>query len=310
MTPLFCYTEEMRKAFDFSNWTRIPTGDDLDTLRALGYTTGIVGASFNVPLARLQIAALIAGGFRVEIYCWLRHPWRADLLQNAIDACIGFSVDRFWLDVEDAEDAMGKTPDQLAFDVEAALAYLRGRLHVEIGIYTGSWFWDAYMETTNTFECRLWLANYVTNPLIDPVTKTGWIYQHLPGGWTPETFVIWQWRNNLKPGSDFNADDNLILLEDDMTTEETAAAIKAYVDPKTTALYLNAVQNGADIMAHGDQIKALALAFAAHVQAGSIVPNAFVSQALYDQIQAIIKRQDELEARARAAAAALAPPSP
>lgn len=251
-----------RKAFDFSNWTRVPTADDCVTLRNLGYTTAIVGASFNPGLARQQIAVLVTFGFRIEVYAWLRHPIRDALLQNAIDACTGFPVERMWLDVEDAEDAMGRSPDELAQDVRLGVSYLRTRLTIEVGIYTGSWFWDDYMETTDTFGCRLWLANYVTTP------NVAFIHAHLPGGWTPETLVIWQWNNHLA-GTDFNADDNLILVEvSDMSPEETAAAIKAYVDPKVGALFGNALNNGADIVRHGAQISALASAFAAHVQEG------------------------------------------
>jgi hypothetical protein len=117
-----------------------------------------------------------------------------------------------WLDVEDADDATGKTPNQLAYDVVGGLNYLRQRLpatqQVEISIYTGSWFWDAYMQTTNTFGCRLWLANYVDTPDVE------WVLARLPGGWGPDQLVIWQWSNHLV-GTTFNADDNIILVEDD-----------------------------------------------------------------------------------------------
>lgn len=290
----------LRKAFDFSNWTRVPTPADIAELLALGYNTAIVGASFDPQLARDQITVLVAAGFRIEVYAWLRHPWRPDLLQNAVDACAGFPVERFWLDVEDADDATGKTPAQLAFDVEAALAYLRARLIIEIGIYTGSWFWDPYMETTDTFGCRLWLANYVVVPDIT------WILNRLPGGWTPGTLAIWQWANHLG-GTTFNADDNLILEEDDMTPDETAAAIRAYVDPKTTALYLNALNNGADILRHGAHIEALASALAAHVAEDSVPtnnPDPAVAALLAD----VQKQHADLVARVEAAAAALKGP--
>lgn len=287
-----------RKAFDFSNWTRVPTPQDCSDLKYLGYTTGIVGASFNVSLARLQIESLIQGGFRVEVYCWLRHPWREDLLNNALIASEGFKVERFWLDVEDAEDAIGKTPDQLAFDVQIALTWLRARLTIPIGIYTGSWFWDAYMETINTFGCTLWLANYIDGPPnVDEVTKTGWIYQQLPGGWTADTLAIWQWRNNLKPGSDFNADDNLILIEG-----ATRMYTDAQLDTKFIALYLNAVQNGKDIMTQLAQIQALASALADHIQnhSGSFSE---AQQAQMDKIEMEIDQlKSDLEERFKAVA--------
>jgi Glycosyl hydrolases family 25 len=198
-----------RKAFDFSNWTRIPTDKDCTDLLAQGYDTAIVGASFNPQLARQQIAVLVAHGFRIEMYAWLRHPWRADLLDAAINASYGFPVERMWLDVEDADDAMGKTPAQLEFDVNAALTYLESHLSVPVGIYTGDWFWDAYMATTNTFGCALYLANYVTDTSVLPP---------LPGGWT--VLTIWQHAYHLT-GTDFNADDDLILVEeDDMTPQQ------------------------------------------------------------------------------------------
>lgn len=288
----------LRKAFDCSNWTRVPTPDDLVTLRALGYTTAIVGASFDVQLARAQIAVLVATDFRVEVYAWLRHPWRPGLLDNALAACAGFPVERMWLDVEDADDATGKTPDQLAYDVQHGLDYLRARFAGEVGIYTGSWFWGPYMETTDTFGCRLWLANYVSVPVV------AWILARLPGGWTE--LAIWQWNNHLA-GTAFNADDNLILEEDDMTPEETAAAIKVYVDPKVGALYQNALNNGTDILRHGAQIEALATAFAQHVAEDSVPTNApdpEVATLLAD----VQRHQADLEARVAAAAAALRGP--
>jgi len=212
----------MRKAFDFSNWTRVPTIDDIATLRALGYTTAIIGASFDVALAREQISILVAAGFRIEVYGWLRHPGRAGLLDNAISACAGFPVERLWLDVEDADDALGQSPEQLAFDVRAALDYLHARATIPTGIYTGSWFWDSYMGTTDTFGEVLWLANYVSTPSVN------FIYSHLPGGWKPDDLVIWQWNNHLA-GTAFNADDNLILKETDMPDTYTRAEVDAKI---------------------------------------------------------------------------------
>jgi hypothetical protein len=288
-----------RKAFDFSNWTRIPTAEDCAFLLAAGYTTAIVGASFNIGLARQQIAVLLTAGFRIEVYAWLRHPWQAQLLQNAIDAGAGFPVERYWMDVEDAQDATGKTTAELEFDIQAGVDYLHAGLPagIEVGIYTGDWFWDAYVVSKKTFGCRLWLANYVSDTTnLPPV----------PGGWTVDELVIWQHADTL-PGTDFNADDDLILIEVlDMTPDETTAAIKAYVDPKTTALYLNAVQNGEDILNHGAQIAALALAFAAHVQAQPVAAPPLPDD-LKARLDAIQAQQDALVGRTKAAAAALAP---
>lgn len=81
----------------------------------------------------------------------------------------------------------------------------------------------------------------------------------------------------------------------------------AQLDTKFMALFVNAVQNGADILVHGAQIAAIARAFAAHVQAGGTVP---LDPAFQIQLAAITKRQADLEARVKAAAlASLAPPA-
>lgn len=240
-----------RKAFDFSNWTRIPTENDCTMLKALGYTTAIVGASFNTQLARDQITVLVAHSFRIEVYAWMRHPWQQDLLDNALAACVGFPVERMWLDVEDADDATGKTPDQLAYDVQHGADYLRANFANEVSIYTGDWFWDQYMMTTNTFGCRLWLAYYVSLPpsLINIFPPP------LPGGWT--TLTVWQWRNNLKPGTDFNADDD-IILEDDMTPADVDAAIEAKLTaevwPKFGAVLTQLGSLGAAIVTTGNAL--------------------------------------------------------
>jgi len=280
----------MRKAFDFSNWTRVPTIDDIATLRALDYTTAIIGASFDVALAREQITVLVEAGFRIEVYSWLRHPWRSGLLDNAINACAGFPVERLWLDVEDAADATGKTPEQLAFDVRTALDYIHARTSIPTGIYTGSWFWDSYMGTTDTFGEVLWLANYVTIPNVT------FIYSHLPGGWTPDTLFIWQWNNHLA-GTAFNADDNLILKETDMPDTYT----RAEVDAKIGAVFGLGLRNQ-------DSIFALAKALADHVQNhGQTAIGASVADltALKDKLEA---EQAELDARIRKAAEILGTP--
>jgi hypothetical protein len=292
-----------RRAADFANYTPLPTQQDFDDLRAGGYDTVIIGCSYFPPgkptFARDQIQAWLAGGFRVEAYAWLRHPCQPFLLQRAIDAIAGLPVERLWLDVEDADDATGKTPDQLAWDVRTALDYIHARTTVPTGIYTGSWFWAPYMNTNDTFGQVLWLANYVTIPNVD------FIYNHIPGGWTKDTLVIWQHDNHLEV-STFNADDNIILKETvtDMTAVETDAAIKAYTDPKFAALLGNAIQNAIDINKQGDQIKALALAMAEFAQNG----NGTVTNAeLQAQLVILTAHQAELDARIRAAGAVLNP---
>jgi hypothetical protein len=278
-----------RIAFDFSNWTDVPTDADCATLKTLGYTTGIVGASFNPGLARQQLAALVAHGFRVEVYAWLRHPWQVALLASAIDACAGFPVERIWLDVEDAEDATGKTPDQLAFDVEQALAYLRGRFDGEVGIYTGDWFWDQYMQTTNTFGCRLWLANYVPVPVALPP---------LPGGWVLENLVIWQWQNHLS-GTAFNADDDLILQEEDRMK---------YTDAKLDAIFPAILTTLAQAL---DLANAAGNAISNHINThpggGATITQAGELQPLNDKINAY---EAELTAFKAAVAAAAVVPAP
>lgn len=272
----------MRKAIDFANWTGIPTPFDIACLQAAGYDTVIVGCSYDryvngVPQhhGRQQLEAFLAAGFRLEAYCWLRHPVQVLLLQRTIDAIAGLPVERLWLDVEDADDAAGKSPASLAADVEFALQYLHDRTNVPTGIYTGSWFWGPYMQTDNTFGEPLWLANYVSQ------TSLEFIAGRIPGGWNFSDLIIWQHSNHL-PICSYNADDNLIIQE----TEERVKYTDDILDKAFISL-LETLGKSLDI---------------ANTAAGAIInhiathPNGGATTTMMSEISDLIAKQDALTA--------------
>jgi GH24 family phage-related lysozyme (muramidase) len=87
------------------------------------------------------------------------------------------------------------------------------------------------------------------------------------------------------------------------TEEETRLYTDAQIDEKVGALFANAMQNGADILAHGAAINFLCNAVVALANRGAITPE--VQAELEAQIADIKARQTALEARVKAAADAL-----
>lgn len=291
------------RAFDLANWTTVPTQAQMQALWDASYRRAIVGCSYGTDksgsglpfgeLTRRQLAAVVAFGFELQAYAFVEWANPIPALAAAYKAITGFPVTRMWLDIEEA--ATGRSTTELVATIWRCIDNGRQwRPDLPMGIYTGGWWWRAYMpQVYETFGLPLWVADY---------RQVSHITEVLCGGWHETELDMWQWSADGFAG--LNTDLNMVFVRDDMTTDEVNALIRQYVDPKTTALYLNALQNGADIMRHGAQIDAIAGAFFAHVQAGGAV-----DPALAQQVADIQKAQADLEARVKAAATVLNPPS-
>jgi hypothetical protein len=272
------------KALDISNWQPVPSQQQLDCWYSLGYCRVIVGCSYGT-IGRVQCEAVANDGrFELEVYGWLRHPIQYSLFQKVLDTIVGLPVKRIYIDWEDADDATGKTPEQLEWDVKAAIEFLQARTQVPLALYTGDWFYEPYVGTGNNFGLPLWIASYTTEPII-------------PACWKDNT-ILWQTAGSIQVCG-MTVDDDLILIENGTDRMYTDAQI----DEKVGALFANAMQNGADILAHGAAINFLCNAVVALANRGAITPE--VQAELEAQIADIKARQTALEARVKAAAGAI-----
>ena len=168
-------------AFDCSNWTgEISFGQVLGA-RAAGFTRAIVNIidpprAYPASTWRSQVTSLLALGVEVEAYVYLylrgdapgQVKWVCDNLRP-----LEGKVRRLWLDIEDVEDSSLTTEQRVAavrLSVEAAQ-----REGYEVGIYTGAWWWNAYMPGVTEFSVLpLWPAYWDAQQTLDFVPFGGW----------------------------------------------------------------------------------------------------------------------------------------
>lgn len=171
----------MQEAIDISNWQGDPSSDVFVRWAAEGVRTVICGTMGNpdYPLVYEQQATkAMNAGLEVEAYVWLvwdnadpgaRLSWYLDLVQQCP------WVRRVWLDCEqtDGWQDAASTVSLIAQAREQVKA--RG---LEVGIYTGAWWWQPYTDNEGGFwDLPLWLADYDYRPTLESA--------HLPlGGWT------------------------------------------------------------------------------------------------------------------------------
>lgn len=158
-------------AVDVSNFTGALSEHTLMTWR-LQHDIGRVIVQAVAPppgypptVTRQQIEACAAAGMPVDVYLylWTRGDQRADMLSklallNGLEQHVG----RLWLDVE---DTAGATVLGRLTSIRVALAVLDGwsTIHGKPlpGIYTGRWWWTAYLGDSPLFASRLlWCSDY------------------------------------------------------------------------------------------------------------------------------------------------------
>lgn len=81
----------------------------------------------------------------------------------------GVSLPVLWIDVESYEGEPGPDVEWIRDAVSEC-----NRLGIRPGIYTGRWYWDAYLPDVTEFShLPLWLAEYDNDPNVDNVTLFG-----------------------------------------------------------------------------------------------------------------------------------------
>ncbi len=189
----------MDKAVDFANYTAIPTPEQVRCLLENGYTRAIVGVSYGF-VARPQLEVCAKGGMDIEAYAWVRFSdlWRIPL-DKALNVIGGLPVKRLWLDCEENTQW---PPDKVLDRIAEAEVYVRNqRIDLDVGIYTGAWWWKPHTNDSERFSALpLWFASY-REPNID-------YRQLLFGGWTEA--AMWQYAGTVETCG-LNTDRNVIL---------------------------------------------------------------------------------------------------
>lgn len=163
---------------DMSKWGGDFTAAEAACCAAAGVRTVIIGTgpggySTNV---LLQADDVVAAGLRLEAYTFLE--WGFDeraWIDAGWEALGAFRphVRRIWIDVEDTSPGP-KMAERAAY-VWSAVARARERYGVEVGIYSGGWYWRPQMADTAAFaHLPLWNSYYDGDPDIDGLPYGGW----------------------------------------------------------------------------------------------------------------------------------------
>jgi len=177
------------KGIDISNYSGIPTPEQLACIRGQGFDLLIAGTQ-RPEVTRPQLELARDAGFLLEAYVYLY--WLTDTAQQvrqALQTIEGLPVRRLWLDCEDKAAALStdQVLNAIHQAVEAAGTF-------PTGIYTGSWWWTPNtLDSTWFSEIPLWHAAYPldTGPET-PESELAQRFKGLPryGGWTHP--AMWQ----------------------------------------------------------------------------------------------------------------------
>lgn len=196
-------------------------------LKAAGVERVILGC-WDFAIAETMLLALRAQGITVEdLYCFLyyRLPWENnDVLNADVLTQRHGGIKRIWLDCEAMFDGPAGLLDTEAEGTNAVQRlqitqayYTTLSREVEVGIYTGLYWWRDKMGNSTWFAERgapLWLASYGANnpdaPL-DPITSVSF------GGWTQ--LAAHQYSSTI-PVCGRGRDHNYWFMEEDMTEIE------------------------------------------------------------------------------------------
>ncbi len=166
------------RAFDISNYSAIPMGEQAALLRDQG-RKAIVGCHDPV-IAIAQIQALRAHCVEVELYqhFYFSIPLQREIdkLEQVIDA-IGFAP-RIWIAEEDTVPA-GVSPDVVVGWIQEVIIQTVADLSpTKLGIYTRKGWWqEATADTTRFTNLPLWVAQY------DGISNLS-VYDGFGGWWT------------------------------------------------------------------------------------------------------------------------------
>ena len=169
--------EEPVLALDISHWS----GNITDAEAQCWNTNGVVHvvAGTQVPEVTLQqLETALNAGLTVDAYVVLYWDFHiTQQVQTALDMIQGVPVGRLWLDVEVYPG--GRSRAQLEALIQEGFDTCGT---FPCGIYTGKWWWDAYMGGSTAFSSApLWYAYYDMIPSLDT-----WPSQSF-GGWPAPT---------------------------------------------------------------------------------------------------------------------------
>lgn len=162
--------------FDCSNYTGEISPEQASALYAAGMRRAILGIE-DAELFKRQFMALTGAGIECAAYVYLYNTGRGGYLAQtkvALDLIAPMEgVVRLWLDCEDVKQPWVR-------DIEADITdslFLVRHSGVPVGIYTGRWWWQAYVPSFHPGPfVRLWDANYDGNPDDFSVSYGGWTY--------------------------------------------------------------------------------------------------------------------------------------
>lgn len=168
-------------AFDCSNYTGKFTLDEAFRAREAGFTRAIVQiidppSAYPASAWREQIGACAAVGLEVQAYTYLYlrsdPAGRVGWVLQQLGMCPG--VQKLWLDVEDTEDGVLSVNErEWSLWYAMQVARVAG---VDVGLYTGKWWWDRYMPgvTWPSYYMDLWAADYDNQQSLDTPLFGGW----------------------------------------------------------------------------------------------------------------------------------------
>lgn len=229
-------TSHVELAVDMSNWSGVPTAEQVAELQANGATRAIIGLQ-NGEIARGQYDALKAGGIeRLDAYVYLPLPagstpakWGARVTA-ALAELEGRVIGKLWLDCEDPVPA-GMAQMTVIAHISAAAVACEGI--VNSGIYTRKDWWVMATGDSSLFSSYpLWNATNRHGADYVPPAAPGY------GGWlTAEMEQYWF----DYPVVGFNVDWNQYLVENaappsppDPLLEELRAAEVAFEEAWAT----------------------------------------------------------------------------
>lgn len=277
------------QVIDLANYSVVPSQSQLNFLKGFGLQRMIVGSSYGqVALAQLQ--AGIAAGLQVESYVWVKFDdtWQT-IIDRGIAPLAGRPIHRVWLDLED-------DPNESAEVVISRIREVVAHVHaiapsLEVGLYTRAGWWNANAASAAgdaEYALPLFYAHYDGDPTCKWDTEAF-------GRWTRDKVIYKQYHDSTdEDGVNVDLDS---ICEETMTDTYT----KAEVDAKIGSLL------GLGI-AQGQQIAAIAGAFANHVQNHAdtaVGASAADWQKIVDDIKA---QQADLSARIEKAAEILGTP--
>lgn len=193
-------------------------------LRAAGVERVIAGC-WDLEATKAIVAGCRANGIIAEdLYCFLYYglPWETREVENAISIARSGGISRVWLDCEASppnERSVITPEERIQATITAGLALEREG--VEIGIYTGEYYWRSQMANTGSFaHVPLWLANYGTN---DPKHPRPPITEVSFGGWSKVS--VHQYSSTIEVCGR-RRDHNYWMMEEDMELREKVARLE------------------------------------------------------------------------------------